>query len=110
MDFVDSIAQGRVWAGSRALEVGLVDRMGGLNDAIACAARMANLTEYGLREYPEPASFWDLLKNNYSKTAKAKAIKEELNYDEYQLFMQLKRIRQMVGTAQTRLPFDIVVE
>jgi protease-4 len=110
MLFVDSIAQGRVWTGSRAMQIGLVDRMGGLDDAIACAAKMAKLTEYGLREYPEPASFWDLLKNNYSKTAKAKAIKEELNYNEYQLFLQLKRIRQMVGTAQTRLPFDIVVE
>lgn len=110
MLFVDSIAQGRVWTGSRAMQIGLVDRMGGLDDAISCAARMAKLTEYGLREYPEPASFWDLLKNNYGKTAKAKAIKEELNYNEYQLFLQLKRIRQMVGTAQTRLPFDIVVE
>ena len=110
MLFVDSIAQGRVWTGSRAMQIGLVDRMGGLDDAIACAAKLAKLTEYGLREYPEPASFWDLLKNNYSKTAKAKAIKEELNYNEYQLFLQLKRIRQMVGTAQTRLPFDIVVE
>ncbi|HRP55389.1 signal peptide peptidase SppA [Agriterribacter sp.] len=110
MLFVDSIAQGRVWTGSRAMQIGLVDRMGGLDDAVACAARMAKLTEYGLREYPEPASFWDLLKSNYSKTAKARAIKEELNYNEYQLFVQLKRIRQMVGTAQTRLPFDIVVE
>ncbi|HTN07736.1 signal peptide peptidase SppA [Agriterribacter sp.] len=110
MPLVDSIAQGRVWTGSRAIQIGLVDRLGGLSDAIACAARMAKLKDYGLREYPEPASFWDRLKNSYGKAVKAKAIREELNYSEYQLYEQLQRIRQMVGTAQTRLPYDIVVE
>ncbi len=110
MLLVDSIAQGRVWTGSRAMQIGLVDRLGGLNDAIACAAGMAKLTNYSLREYPEPVSFWDMLKNSYGKTVKAKAIREELSYSQYQLYEQLQRVRQMVGTAQTRLPYDIVVE
>ncbi|HRO48225.1 signal peptide peptidase SppA [Agriterribacter sp.] len=110
MLLVDSIAQGRVWTGSRAMQIGLVDRLGGLNDAIACAAGMAKLKDYSLREYPEPVSFWDMLKSSYSKTVKAKAIREELSYSQYQLYEQLQRIRQRVGTAQTRLPYDIVVE
>lgn len=110
MPLIDSIAQGRVWTGSRAVQIGLADRIGGLNDAIACAARMAKLTDYGLREYPEPRSFWDMLKNNYSKTVKAGAIREELGYNEYRVYEQLQRIRQLTGAPQTRLPFDIVVE
>ena len=110
MPLIDSIAQGRVWTGSRAMQIGLVDRVGGLDDAIACAAGMANLKDYSLREYPEPASFWDMLKSNYGKTVKTKVIKEELSYSEYQLYEQLQRIRQMVGTAQTRLPYNIFVE
>ena len=43
--YIDSIAQGRVWTGERALQIGLVDRLGGLEDAITCAARMAKLKE-----------------------------------------------------------------
>lgn len=110
MPLIDSIAQGRVWTGSRAVQIGLVDRVGGLDDAIACAAGMAKLKDYSLREYPEPASFWDMLKSNYGKTVKTKVIKEELSYSEYQMYEQLQRIRQIVGTVQARLPYDIFVE
>ncbi len=110
MPLIDSIAQGRVWTGSRAVQIGLADRLGGLNEAIACAAGMAKLTNYGLREYPEPPSFWDLLKSNYSKAIKTKAIREELGNSEYQVYEQLQQIRQLTGTPQARLPFDIVVE
>jgi protease IV len=108
--FIDSIAQGRVWTGNYALQIGLVDRLGGLEDAIACAARLAKLKEYSLREFPEPKSFWDMLKKGYGKTVKADLIKEELGGDEYKLYMQLKRVKELTGVMQTRLPYDIVVE
>lgn len=52
-DSVHSLAQGRVYTGRQAMALGLVDRMGGLNDALACAARMAKLSSYRLRELPE---------------------------------------------------------
>lgn len=110
MAFVDSIAQGRVWTGARALEIGLVDKLGGLQDAIACAARMAKLTDYGIREYPEPKTLIDMLKSNYGKNIKTKAIKEELGNEGFVLFEQIKRIKSMVGSVQARLPYDIVVE
>lgn len=110
IQLVDSIAQGRVWTGARAMQIGLVDRLGGLNDAIRCAAGMAKLEKYSLREFPEPASFWDLLKGGYDKTVKSNAIKEELGSSNYSLYEQIQRIRQMVGTAQTRLPYEIVIE
>jgi len=99
-----------VWTGNYALQLGLVDRIGGLEDAIACAARLAKLKEYSVREYPEPKSFWEVLKSGYNKTVKAKAIKEELGDEEYKLYMQIKRIKELTGVMQTRLPYDIVVE
>ena len=53
VNYIDSIAQGRVWIGSDGLRVGLVDRIGNLQDAIDCAARMAKLKDYRVKEYPE---------------------------------------------------------
>ena len=51
--YIDSIAQGRVWIGKRAIGVGIVDRTGTLQDAVNCAARMAKFSNYRTREYPE---------------------------------------------------------
>lgn len=53
-DSVNQVAQGRVWTGSHALELGLVDRMGGLEDAVKSAATMAGLDSYRMVEYPKP--------------------------------------------------------
>lgn len=108
--YIDSIAQGRVWTGNWAKTLGLVDRIGGLQDAVDCAAGMAELKEYSIREYPEPRSLFDIIKNNYSKTIKAKAIKEELGDEEFLLYQQIKRIKDLTGTLQTRLPYDLIVE
>lgn len=110
MLYIDSIAQGRVWTGARAKEAGLVDHLGGLDEAVACAARMARLTEYDLREYPEPASFWDMFKNNYEKAIKMKTIKDELGWDQYQLYEKLKSLQQMTGTTQARMPYEVIVD
>jgi protease-4 len=51
-DDVEAVAQGRVWSGVKALEHGLVDRLGGMQDALDCAVRMAKLDEYRVLEYP----------------------------------------------------------
>ena len=50
---VANIAQGRIWTGSRAVNNGLVDKLGSLEDAIACASRMSELDEYRIIEYPK---------------------------------------------------------
>ena len=56
-DQVDSIAQGRVWAGNDARRIGLVDQLGSFNDAAKAAARRAKVTDYGL-EFIEPELTW----------------------------------------------------
>lgn len=66
-DFVDSIAQGRVWAGSDALKIGLVDEIGTLEDAInwtATAAGDSDLTAWNIVEYPKPLTTIEMLMEN----------------------------------------------
>lgn len=107
---VDSIAQGRVWTGQRALALGLVDRLGNIEDAVACAARMAKLKEYTLREYPEPKSALDLLFSNYKKYTQAETVKNELGEEGWKLYSRMKQIREDFGKPQTRMPFDMKIE
>lgn len=109
MVYVDSIAQGRVWTGTRALQVGLVDRIGTLQDAMDCAARMAKLKEYRVKEYPEKRSLLDQLMNNYKKTITKDLIKEEIGEEQMRVMKQVKQVKQMIGIPQARLPFSIQI-
>lgn len=109
LQVVDSIAQGRVWTGQRALQIGLVDKLGNINDAVACAARMSKSKEYTLREYPEKKTFLEDLLKNYKDGMKAETIKDEIGKEQYAVLKQLKNIRSMVGIPQTRLPFDFSI-
>ena len=61
LEDLEAVAQGRVWTGVQALEHGLIDELGGLDDAIAYAATSAELEEYGIVRYPERRSFIDQL-------------------------------------------------
>jgi protease-4 len=103
---VDSIAQGRVWSGQDALENGLVDRLGGLQDAVDCAARLAKTNKYRVREYPEAASILDKFLNKSSSTDPAAKVKEQLGIENYLVFKELILIKQLCGSAQARLPFQ----
>ena len=110
MAYVDSIGQGRVWSGSRALQLGLVDKMGGLNDAVASAATLAKLKDYRLREYPDPPGLFDQYFDEFSQNAKNEAIEKELGVDGLKTYSTLKRVKQLLGITQTRIPFDLVIE
>lgn len=107
--YVETIAQGRVWSGTDALRLGLVDRLGTLHDAIACAARMAKLSEYGLKEYPESESWFKTILNR-KKDEPAALIREQLGEENFKIFQQVKRIESMTGSVQARLPFEIMFE
>lgn len=61
---VDAIAQGRVWTGNQALKIGLVDKLGGLDEAIKCAAKLAKLKDYDVVSYPEPKAMFESLMDN----------------------------------------------
>jgi protease-4 len=110
IEYVDSIGQGRVWSGTRALGLGLVDRIGTLQDAIDCAARMAGTSDYSLREYPEPKSLLDQLLGGYKHSMSAKAMKDQLGEDGYKTWSIIKKAKSMVGVSQAKLPFDLTIE
>jgi protease-4 len=110
INYIDSIGQGRVWSGSRAIGLGLVDRLGGLDDAIACAARMAKISDYRLKEYPEPHNVLDLIFGNSEKDAVRSAMKAELGEDGMKTYETLKRVKLMMGVTQARLPFEFTIE
>lgn len=103
--YIDSIAQGRVWTGSRALGVGLVDRIGTMQDAINCAVGMAKLSSYRVREYPEKKNILEQIIDNYKKSVKVNLIKEEIGTKQFELLQQVKQVKQIVGEPQSRLPF-----
>jgi protease-4 len=108
MDYVDSIAQGRVWLGSDAIKVGLVDRIGTLNDALAAAAKMAKLKGYSIKQYPESKSFIEDLIEDYKDYVKVKSIESEIGVKQWHIFQNLKSVQQMVGAPQARMPIFVV--
>ena len=106
--YIDSIAQGRVWMGKRAIGVGLVDRTGTLQDAVDCAARMAKLTNYRTREYPEQKSLLEeLTDQSFTAESQQKAIVKEIGQEQYNLLQKTKKLTEIINVPQTRLPFDI---
>ena len=107
--YVDSIAQGRVWTGLRAKEIGLVDRFGSLGDAIASAARMAKLEKYQVKEYPETGNIFDDLLGKSAPLNYTQQIKEEIGEEHFKLLQQLKKVKQMTNTVQARIPFEFFI-
>lgn len=108
--YVDSIAQGRVWSGEDAVRIGLVDKIGSLQTAIDCAARLAKTDNFRLREYPETTSWLERLLNKSSSTNDAEIkIIEQVGEENYRVFKELVRIKQICGSAQARLPFDFFI-
>ena len=76
-DHVDSIGQGRVWNGIDAKQIGLVDELGGLNDALAKAAELANIEDYRVVNFPRERDQFEQLMEMLSGV-KTKAIKSEM--------------------------------
>lgn len=105
--YIDSIAQGHVWTGQRAVGLGLADRTGTLQDAVNCAARMAHITTYYTREYPEnKLNLQDIIRKTFTNSIQVNTIKEQLGDKQYQLLMQAKKLQQVINTSQARLPFS----
>ena len=108
----DSLAQGRVWSGVDAQRLGLVDALGNLEDAIAEAADMAEMKEYGIKKFPKYKSgFERLLEDMGGAGAKAKQnfIEEEIGTEAYTLLKQVKTALDQEG-VQARMPFVLDIK
>jgi len=106
--YINSIGQGRVWTGEQALQNGLVDRLGNINDAIRSAAKAAKISSYKLVAYPEQKTFFHHLGSGISEQMKTHYMKSELG-DNFKYYQQIKGVTQMMRSPQARLPYDIVI-
>ena len=103
-DSVKAIAEGRVWTGEQALGIGLVDKLGNLDDAIEAAAKLAKLEKYTIGRYPSPTPWYmsilDKETNGYLEGKMRAALGEY-----YPAFSLIRRIGKM-DPVQARMPFD----
>ena len=106
---VDSIGQGRVWSGRDALQLGLVDMLGGLDTAIAIAANKAGVADdYRVVEYPEIEDPFTRIIKELSGDFETKMVKSRLgNYARY--FDIYENAKKMEG-FQTRLEYDLIID
>lgn len=104
---VDSIGQGRVWSGENALQIGLVDQLGGLDEAVAAAADLAGLENYRIVKLPELADpLTELLKGG-TDNARTWFLRRELG-DAWPYYQQINQLKQMRG-LYARIPFDMAI-
>ena len=108
----DSLAQGRVWSGTDAKRLGLVDELGGLNDAIKEAASIAEIETYGIKKFPRYKSGFDRLMEDLSGAsvkAKQNFIEDEIGVEAYTILKQVKNAMEQKG-IQARMPFVLDIK
>lgn len=107
---IDAIGQGRVWTGSMALERGLVDVLGGLDDAIEIAVEKAGIEQYTLKSYPEQEGG---LLSMFSDAVKDNTIRQQvLKGDAAKIFNDVYKISHLdkIDRIQARMPYNIVIK
>jgi protease-4 len=107
--YVDSIARGRVWSGVDAVKIGLVDTLGGLENAVKYAAKIAGLeNNYKISEYPVEKPFFEKIVEELTGNMETRFIKTRLG-DYYQIYEKTEKLKNMTG-IQARLPFIMTIK
>ena len=96
-------------AGLQAQKLGLVDRLGGISEALACASRMANLPETNVVAYPKPVNPYEKLLRNLGGEIRTSMVKEELG-EQYHFYQVLKGLTRITSGVQAKLPCDFIIE
>ena len=105
--FVDSIGQGRVWSGTDAIGIGLVDELGGIDKAIAYAAEKAGLTSYSIKEFPKQEDPLQNLFKTETQEYYTKAIMKKNLGASYKYFEAIENISKIEG-VQALMPIVVV--
>jgi protease-4 len=103
--FIESIAQGHVYTGEQGLKIHLVDEIGGLDQAIAYAAKQANLKDYKIKLYPAEKSFQEQIIESLGD-AKQDWVRQEMGEEQYRIYKTLQSISSYSG-IQMRMPMEI---
>lgn len=109
-DDVKSIAQGRVWTGSDALNNGLVDELGGLDDALKYAAELAEIEDYRIKELPVYEKTIEELVEGFGLIkSKESILEEELGVENYKILKEIKAMTEQKG-VQLLFPFNTEIK
>ena len=108
---VDAIAQGRVWSGTDAKKIGLVDQLGSMNDAVKYASSLTKLKKYSIVAYPEYEKDFQDIVGKFIPFAKTKEnlIKQEIGLENYLMLEKIKKMQTRKG-IQAVMPFEINVK
>ena len=107
---VDAVGSGRVWSGKRAKEIGLVDEIGSLNDAVKYAANKANITEYEAVSYPEKVDKFEQIMGNLRQGNIAESyVKSQISEENYQLFKVFSD-QNFKNSIQMAMPYIIRIK
>lgn len=102
------VASGRVWTGTQGKERGLVDELGGFDDAVKIAAEKAGIgTNYRIKYYPKQKTFFEQWLSDLEENAKTKMLRQELG-ENYPMIEQIKKVKSYQGT-QARMPFELKI-
>jgi protease-4 len=106
VDDVKKVASGRVWSGSQAKEKGLVDMIGGFDDAVKVAAQAAGVgDDFKLKFYPKQRTFFEQWFSDLEENTRMHMMKKELG-EQYDWVQQIQRVKNLSGT-QARIPFEL---
>ena len=104
---VDSIGQGRVWSGSDAKTIGLIDEFGGLTKSIALAAKLAKTENYRIISLPEQKEWFEELLDQFTGNDPSAKLKEALGPD-YRFYQYYRELQEMKG-IQARMLTEIII-
>jgi protease IV len=110
---IDAIAQGRVWTGVKAKEIGLVDELGNLDRAIQAAAKLAGLEKYRTVDYPRTKSGLEQFMDRFTKNSGDDAVVSRIARRElselYPVYQMLREAKNGRLTLQARLPYELII-
>lgn len=106
---IDNIGGGRVWSGTRAKQIGLVDELGTLNDAVKFAAQKAGLKSYDVSAYPKPMSpFEQIFKDLNEDEISARIIKNKIGKSNYEILQQITD-EKLKSEVKMEMPYQIKI-
>jgi protease-4 len=106
---VDAIGQGRVWTGQDAQKIGLVDKIGGMDEAIKEAAKLGKTSEYRTQDFPEfEKEFGDILSQFGLAQSKESLIKSEIGEKNYEILQRIKVMSTQKG-VQARMAYELKI-
>jgi protease-4 len=106
---VDAIGQGRVWTGQDAQKIGLIDKIGGMDEAIKEAAKLGKTTKYRTQDFPEfEKEFGDILSQFGLAQSKESLIKSEIGEKNYEILQRIKVMSTQKG-VQARMAYELKI-